>query len=115
MGFKSKNVDSRERAKRAAINALRRAKRAADRAEIRLSEWEGEFLGSVEERVERYGRAFRDPEKGGVGASLSVRQAIKLKEIGAKASGKAKPVQGFRRPGIRATGLQRKARKEQST
>src|SRR5690242_12730643 len=96
MGLKSKPVDSRERARRAAPNALKRAKRAADRTGVKLSEWEGEFLGSVEGRVEQYGRAFRDPEKGEPGASLSVRQRVKLKEIGAKANGKEKP-RSFRR------------------
>jgi hypothetical protein len=90
MGPKSK-MDGRERAKRAALNALKRAQRAAARTGTALSEWEGEFLGSVEERVEHYGRAFRDPEKGQAGASLSLRQSVKLKEIGAKAAGKAKP------------------------
>lgn len=44
----------------------------------------------MEDRVEQYGRAFRDPEKGDAGASLSVRQTVKLKEIGAKANGKPK-------------------------
>jgi hypothetical protein len=92
MGLKSKAADPRERAKRAALNALKRARRAAERTGTALSEWEGDFLGSVEERVEHYGRAFRDPEKGHAGASLSMRQTGKLKEIGAKASGKAKPV-----------------------
>ena len=72
-----------------ALNALRRARRAAERAGITLSDWEGEFLGSVEGRVEKYGRAFADPEKGTMGASLSLRQGIKLKEIASKAKGKA--------------------------
>ena len=49
-----------------------------------LSEWEGEFLGSVEDRVKTYGRAFADPEKGGQGQALSIRQTRKLKEIAAK-------------------------------
>jgi hypothetical protein len=90
MGLKSKPrpVDSRARAKRAALNALKRAKRAAALTGTALSEWEGEFLGSVEERVAHYGRAFRDPEKGPLQSSLSVRQAVKLKEISAKAKGK---------------------------
>jgi hypothetical protein len=91
LGFKPKNPgDNRERAKRAALNALKRAKRAADRRGVRLSEWEGEFLGSVEERVEQYGRAFRDQEKGESGASLSILQSVKLREIGAKANGKTR-------------------------
>jgi len=65
-------------AKRAALNALKRAKRLADKAGVKLSEWEGEFLGSVSERVKTYGRAFGDPEKGAPGQALSAMQAVKL-------------------------------------
>ncbi len=82
--------DPKAAAKRAALNALRRARRAADKAGVELSAWEGEFLGSVEERLKTYGRAFGDPEKGSPGASLSVLQGIKLKEISAKAQGRDK-------------------------
>jgi hypothetical protein len=88
-------ADSREKAKRAALAALRRTKRAAEAGGVALSEWEGEFLGSVEGRVENYGRAFRDPEKGSLSASLSIRQTVKLKEIGAKARGKEKRRSSF--------------------
>ena len=80
--------DPRAQAKRSALNALKRARRTADKAGVALSEWEGEFLGSVSERVSTYGRAFADPEKGAPGAALSARQGVKLKEIVAKASGK---------------------------
>ncbi len=80
--------DRQKAAKRAALRALKKARKAAETAGVKLSDWEGEFLGSVETRVEKYGRAFRDPEKGGPGASLSLRQAVKLKEIVGKASGK---------------------------
>jgi hypothetical protein len=83
--------DRNAAAKRAALRALRKARKAADVAGVTLSDWEGEFLGSVEERVEKYGRAFRDAEKGHPGASLSLRQAVKLKEIAEKAS---KPTPG---------------------
>ena len=86
--------DRKAQAKRAALNALKRVRRQADRADVQLSDWEGEFLGSVEERVKTYGRAFGDPEKGGAGEALSVMQAVKLKEIAAKAKGEKKP---FRR------------------
>jgi hypothetical protein len=89
--------DPRKQAKRAALNALRRARRAADRAGIKLSEWEGEFLGSVAQRVESFGRAFGDPEKGAPGQALSALQTVKLKEISAKAKGKERPGRG--RPG----------------
>jgi len=86
------------RAKRAALRALRKARLAAERAGVSLSPWEGEFLGSVEGRVQTYGRAFGDPEKGMPGASLSMLQAVKLKEIAAKAKAtRGKPKRGFKR------------------
>jgi len=83
-----KPPDRREQAKRAALNALKRARRAAERGGVKPSDWEGEFLGSVEGRVEKYGRAFGDPEKGAPGTSLSLRQRVKLKEIAVKAKGR---------------------------
>jgi len=46
-----------------------------------VSDWEGEFLESIEGRVQTYGRAFADPEKGARGHALSIRQSQKLKEI----------------------------------
>jgi len=85
---KTKPIDRRAQARRAALNALRKARRAADRAGIALSEWEGEFLGSVQTRVEAFGRAFGDPEKGVADSALSTLQTVKLKEISAKAKGK---------------------------
>lgn len=86
----------RAKAQRAALKALSRARRAAEQAGVALSDWEGEFLGSVEERVNKYGRAFADPEKGVAGASLSRLQGVKLKEIAAKAKGKPARRSGFR-------------------
>ena len=83
-------------AKRAALNALKRARRMADKAGVPLSDWEGEFLGSVADRVKTYGRAFGDPEKGAPGEALSAMQARKLKEIAAKAKGEPKAMK--RRP-----------------
>ncbi len=75
----------RAAAKRKALRALRKARLSADRAGVELSDWEGEFLGSVEERVQTHGRAFADPEKGAPGQALSALQRRKLKEIAAKA------------------------------
>ena len=93
--------DPKAALKRAALNALKRARRTADRAGIELSEWEGEFLGSVTDRLKTFGRAFGDPEKGAPGQALSALQTVKLKEITRKAKGektelKRKP---FRRRG----------------
>jgi hypothetical protein len=70
---------------------------AAKESPVQLSDWEGDFLGSVEQRIKRYGRAFRDPEKGNPGSALSMLQSLKLKEIANKAKG-------------RKSGLVRKAR-----
>ena len=77
----------RKAAQRAALNALRRARRSAEKAGVSLSEWEGEFLDSVAERVKTHGRAFGDPELGAPGQALSALQGRKLKEIATKAKG----------------------------
>jgi hypothetical protein len=95
--LKRKPTDPRAQAKRAALNALRRARRQAERAGVKLSDWEGEFLGSVEDRLKTFGRAFGDPEKGGAGEALSALQRVKLKEIAGKARGD-KPDRFGRRP-----------------
>jgi hypothetical protein len=87
----------RARAKRAALRALRKARAAAEKSGAKLSDWEGEFLGSVEGRVRAYGRAFADPEKGPPAASLSIRQTIKVKEIATKAKGGGKAKFGQKR------------------
>ena len=84
--------DQRAQAQRQALNALRKARRIALKGGVELSEWEGEFLGSVEERVKTYGRAFGDPEKGAPGQALSMMQTVKLKEITGKAKGEKKPM-----------------------
>ncbi len=96
-----KPVDHKAAAQKATIRALAKAKRLADKAGVKLSDWEDEFLGSVTERVKTYGRAFADPEKGDPRAPLSMMQAVKLKEIAAKAKGekkapKGRPQRGFR-------------------
>ncbi len=87
--MKRKLPDRRAAAKRAALRALRKTEAAAAKAGVTLSEWEGEFLGSVAERVKTYGRAFGDPEKGSDAAALSVRQTLKLKQIRRKVNEQA--------------------------
>jgi hypothetical protein len=94
--LKRKPSDPRSAAKRAALNALKRAQRKAAREGVTLSAWEDEFLGSVEDRLKTFGRAFADPEKGAPGQALSALQTVKLKEISAKAAGEA-----TKRPGLR--------------
>lgn len=55
-----------------------------------LSDWEVQFLEEVEARIEEFGSAFADPEKGGADEPLSALQALKLREIDKKARGKGK-------------------------
>ena len=85
----SRDVD--ERKKRAALRKLRKAAALAEQGlGPELSDWERQFLEEVEERIETFGSAFADPEKGADGEALSSLQQIKLKEIDKKARGKAK-------------------------
>jgi len=89
----SRDVD--ERKKRAALRKLRKAAALAEQGlGPELSDWERQFLEEVEARIETYGSAFADPEKGADGEALSSLQQVKLKEIDKKARGKGKS--GFR-------------------
>lgn len=92
----------RKAAQRAALNALKRARRSATRAGVSLSEWEDEFLTTVSERVKEHGRAFGDPELGGPGQALSVMQGRKLKEIARKANGEDRFAASNKKRGTRA-------------
>ena len=67
------------------LRALKKAERTAAREGVELSSWEEEFLTDVADRVKTYGRAFADPDKGDPG------QALKLRQITAKAKGEATP------------------------
>jgi len=86
-----------------ALRTIRRLKLKA--GETELSDWEGEFLDSVETRIGTYGRAFADPEKGDRESALSILQTRKLKEIGAKADGETPGRKGgwTRSPSAKAT------------
>lgn len=85
----SRGVD--ERKKRTALRKLRKAASLAEQGlGPGLSDWERQFLEEVEARIETYGSAFADPEKGADGEALSSLQQVKLKEIDKKARGKSK-------------------------
>lgn len=81
--------------------ALRRLRAARDRAQAgtgpALSEWESEFLTSLEARLETYGSAFADPAKGAPDAALSVLQGAKMREIDRKSRGLDTARKGFSR------------------
>ncbi len=69
--------------------ALRKLRKARDRATQDegpgLTEWEKEFVDGVEKRLETYGSAFNDPEKGALDEALSARQTQIVREIDKKA------------------------------
>jgi hypothetical protein len=75
--------------------ALAALKRAADKAGATpegLSEWEAEFLSSLDERLKTYGSAFNDPDKGQSSAPLSMRQGLKVRQIAKKGDVKPKKI-----------------------
>lgn len=86
-----REVDQRKTRK-----ALRKLRRAADRASEEggpgLSDWEQDFVEGVTTRLETYGSAFRDPGKGRLDEALSARQAHITRLIDKK-SRKAKPAE----------------------
>ncbi|MEL6758741.1 MAG: hypothetical protein AAFP81_20105, partial [Pseudomonadota bacterium] len=73
-----RDVDDRKKRK-----ALRKIRKAAMLAEQGLgpplSDWEKQFLEEVEERIEKYGSAFHDLDKGGADEALSSLQYVKLR------------------------------------
>ncbi|MEM8987689.1 MAG: hypothetical protein AAGC95_13305 [Pseudomonadota bacterium] len=83
---RKKPPDPQKQKARSKAKALRKLQRLARTVEATddASQWEHEFIASLEERVDAYGAAFRDQDKGGQGEALSYLQAAKLKEIDAK-------------------------------
>lgn len=77
---------------RKALRRLERTRRkiAEKKGEDTLSDWEDEFITSVGDRLETYGSAFNNPDKGKLDEALSGLQAVKLREIEKKAYGKAR-------------------------
>lgn len=120
-----------ETSTRKALARIRRAKAAVERAiakaesddpdaarsaRAELTDWEAEFMTSVEQRLNEYGSAYADPALGEDGAALSRLQVAKLKEIEKKAKGKAPT--GFQRgssfkskgPGFKRKGVSARPR-----
>jgi hypothetical protein len=87
-------MPKREVDKRKTSRALRKLRRAAERASEAggpgLTTWEKDFVEGVTTRLETYGSAFRDPGKGRLEEALSQRQA-QITRVIEKKSRKAKP------------------------
>jgi hypothetical protein len=86
-------MPKREVDKRKTAKALRKLRRAAERAAegggSGLTPWEKDFVDGVSGRLEKYGSAFRDPGKGRLEEALSQRQAHVARVIDKKTRGKA--------------------------
>jgi hypothetical protein len=81
-------MPKREVDKRKTAKALRKLRRAAERASEEgaagLTNWEKDFVDGVTGRLEKYGSAFRDPGKGRLEEALSQRQAHIVRVIDKK-------------------------------
>jgi DNA replication initiation complex subunit (GINS family) len=89
----ARDIDKKKTQK--ALRKLRRAKaRAESNEDLELTDWEKEFFEEVEERLEKFGSAFADPEKGHLDEALSLKQAHIVKEIDKKSR---KPKSGMKR------------------
>lgn len=95
----------RKARERSARNAQRKLKRLQAKLKDsgELSEWEDEFSTSVSERLETYGSAFQDLEKGRPGDALSFAQKRVVASLKAKARKKdgAPSKSGFKRGGFK--------------
>jgi hypothetical protein len=88
--------------KRKTSKALRKLRRAADRAGEEggpgLATWEKDFVEGVTGRLEKYGSAFRDPGKGRLEEALSQRQTHIVRVIDKKSRKAKAPAAGETTP-----------------
>lgn len=81
------------KADKAKVRAARNAQRKIDRLRAKLkdagdlTDWEDEFSESVSERLEKFGSAFADPEKGRRSDALSFAQKKVVAALKKKAKG----------------------------
>jgi len=106
-------MPKREVDKRKTTKALRKLRRAADRAKEEggpgLTTWEQDFVEGVSTRLETYGSAFRDPTKGRLEDALSNRQAHIVRVIDKKSRKPLKATDAKAddgKPGVRPAGGQ---------
>ncbi len=84
-----KDEKARMRRARSAQRQLKKAKQQLeDLGEI--TDWEDEFITSVDERLDKYDAAFADRSKGGASDALSIRQKQVLAQMRRKIKDKGK-------------------------
>lgn len=76
-----KRIDLDATTKRMVRRIERMQRAAVAGADVLTTEWETEFMVDVGLRLQTFGRAFADPEKGDLSRPVSFRQAVKLGEI----------------------------------
>jgi phosphoglycerate-specific signal transduction histidine kinase len=86
---KDKNEKARARRARSAQRKLKKAKQDLEKLG-EITDWEEEFVDSVDERIEKYGAAFQDREKGAASEALSNLQKQVLAQMRRKAKDKGK-------------------------
>jgi hypothetical protein len=84
-----KNEKAKARKARAAQRKLKKAKLELEKLG-EISDWEEEFADSVDDRLEKFGSAFQDRQKGGPSDALSNRQKQVLAQMRRKAKDKGK-------------------------
>ena len=93
--------------------ALRKLKQVAERAGAQdgadLTDWEKDFVSGVQERLETYGSAFRDPTKGALDEALSQRQTQVVRALDKKTREKAKTPLKTKKPLKTGSGFKRKS------
>jgi len=92
---REKERKTRERSARNAQRKLERLRRTLSEAG-ELSDWEDEFSDSVVERLDQYGSAFHDLEKGRPGDALSFAQKRVVAALNKKAKDQRKAKQAER-------------------
>lgn len=88
---KQKRKDQKARIRRART-AQRKLKKARTELEDlgEITDWEDEFIASVDERLEKFDSAFADPSLGGFGEALSNKQKQVLTQMRRKIKDKSK-------------------------
>jgi hypothetical protein len=84
-----REVDKRKTSR--ALRKLERVTRAAEVAGAELTRWEQDFVSGVADRLETYGSAFRDPQKGALDEALSQRQAQIVRVLAKKTRPRREP------------------------
>lgn len=100
---REKERKTRERSARNAQRKLERLRRTLREAG-ELSDWEDEFSGSVTERLDKYGSAFHDLQKGRPGDALSFAQKRVVAGLNKKAKDQRKAARLKRQGGEELSG-----------